>query len=38
MPKSIVIDPRENRKAGSLAFTPIALNAYVPDAKKEKAR
>ncbi len=38
MPKSIVIDPRENRKAGSLTFTPIALNAYVPDAKKEKAR
>jgi len=38
MPKSIVIDPRENRKPGSLAFTPIVLNAYAPDVKKETAR
>ncbi|MGA2974056.1 MAG: thiamine pyrophosphate-dependent enzyme [Spirochaetia bacterium] len=35
MPKSIVIDPRENRKPGTLAFTDIPLNAYVPDMKRE---
>src|SRR5258706_4826312 len=38
MPKSIVIDPRESRRAGSLTFTPIPLNAYVPDAKAELKR
>jgi 2-oxoisovalerate dehydrogenase E1 component len=38
MPKSIVVDPRENRKPGSITFSPIALNAYVPDAKKETQR
>jgi len=35
MPKSIVVDPRETRKAGKLSFTDIPLNAYVPDLKKE---
>ena len=35
MPKSIVVDPRETRKPGTLAFTDIPLNAYVPDMKKE---
>ncbi len=35
MPKSIVIDPRENRKPGSLSFTDIPLNAYAPDMKRE---
>ena len=35
MPKSIVVDPREARKPGSLTFTDIPLNAYVLDMKKE---
>lgn len=35
MPKSIVVDPREARKAGSLSFTDIPLNAYAPDMKRE---
>ena len=35
MPKSIVIDPRENRKSGALSFTDIPLNAYAPDMKRE---
>ena len=35
MPKSIVVDPRETRKAGKLTFTDIPLNAYAPDVKKE---
>ena len=35
MPKSIVVDPRETRKPGTLSFTDIPLNAYVPDVKKE---
>ena len=35
MPKSIVVDPRETRKPGTLSFTDIPLNAYVPDMKKE---
>jgi 2-oxoisovalerate dehydrogenase E1 component len=35
MPKQLVVDPRENRAPGSLHFTDIPLNAYVPDPKKE---
>ncbi|HTZ50011.1 MAG TPA: thiamine pyrophosphate-dependent enzyme, partial [Spirochaetia bacterium] len=35
MPKSIVVDPRETRKQGTLSFTDIPLNAYVPDMKRE---
>jgi 2-oxoisovalerate dehydrogenase E1 component len=35
MPKSIVVDPRETRKAGKLTFTDIPLNSYVPDIKME---
>jgi 2-oxoisovalerate dehydrogenase E1 component len=35
MPKSINIDPREVRSTGTLEFSDIPLNAYVPDAKKE---
>ena len=35
MPKSIVVDPRETRKQGTLSFTDIPLNAYVLDMKKE---
>ena len=35
MPKSIVVDPRETRKTGTLSFTDIPLNAYVLDMKKE---
>ncbi len=35
MPKSIVVDPRENRKSGSLSFTDIPLNSYVADMKRE---
>ncbi len=35
MPKSIVVDPRETRKPGTLSFTDIPLNAYVLDMKKE---
>ena len=35
MPKSIVVDPRETRKPGTLSFTDIPLNAYVPDMKRE---
>lgn len=38
MPKSIVIDPREVRATGTLSFTDIPLNAYVPNAKKETAK
>ncbi len=38
MPKSIVVDPREVRAAGTLSFTDIPLNAYVPNAKKEIAK
>ena len=35
MPKSIVVDPRETRKPGTLSFTDIPLNAFVLDMKKE---
>jgi 2-oxoisovalerate dehydrogenase E1 component len=35
MPKSIVVDPREVRKPGSLELHNIPLNSYVSDAKKE---
>src|SRR5271157_3060917 len=35
MPKSIVVDPHEARKAGTLSFTEIPLNAYAADMKKE---
>ena len=35
MPKSIVVDPREARKPGTLSFSEVPLNAYVPDMKKE---
>ena len=35
MPKSIVIDPRENRKPGTLSFTDIPLNAFAPDMKRD---
>jgi 2-oxoisovalerate dehydrogenase E1 component len=38
MPKSIVIEPRENRKPGTLSFTDIPLNAYAPDMKRELKR
>ena len=35
MPKSIIVDPKETRSAGKLAFSEIPLNAYVPSVKKE---
>jgi 2-oxoisovalerate dehydrogenase E1 component len=35
MPKSIVVDPRETRAAGTLSLSDIPLNAYVPDMKRE---
>lgn len=35
MPKSIVIDPREVRKPGTLKFKTIPLNQYQPDFAKE---
>jgi 2-oxoisovalerate dehydrogenase E1 component len=38
MPKSIVIDPKETRKPGSLSFKDIPLNAYAPDLKKEQEK
>jgi len=38
MPKSILVDPREVRAAGTLSFTDIPLNAYVSSAKKEIAK
>ncbi len=38
MPKSIVIDPHEARKAGKLTFTDIPLNAYAGDMSKELAK
>ncbi|MBE3064623.1 MAG: dehydrogenase, partial [Spirochaetes bacterium] len=38
MPKSIVVDPREVRAPGTLSFTDIPLNAYVPNAKKETVK
>jgi 2-oxoisovalerate dehydrogenase E1 component len=38
MPKSIVVDPREVRAPGTVSFTDIPLNAYVPNVKKETAK
>jgi len=35
MPKSQVISPEEARKAGEITFTPIAVNQYKSDYKKE---
>ncbi len=37
MPKSLVIDPKEVRKAGIIKIDDIPLNRYVPDFKKERA-
>ncbi len=37
MPKSLVIDPKEVRKAGVIKIDDIPLNQYVPDFKKERA-
>jgi 2-oxoisovalerate dehydrogenase E1 component len=36
MPKSILIDPKDMRKAGKLELPAIPVNAYVPDPKKEE--
>ncbi len=38
MPKSIVIDPKENRKPAKLSIPDIPLNAYVPDPVKEEKK
>jgi 2-oxoisovalerate dehydrogenase E1 component len=38
MPKSIVVDPREVRRRGTLSFTDIPLNRYTPDARRERER
>jgi 2-oxoisovalerate dehydrogenase E1 component len=38
MPKSLVVDPREARRSGSLTLSPIPLNAYVADPKAEAKR
>ncbi|MFA5689037.1 MAG: thiamine pyrophosphate-dependent enzyme [Kiritimatiellales bacterium] len=35
MPKSQIVDPKEVRKAGEITFTPIPVNQYKPDFKKE---
>jgi 2-oxoisovalerate dehydrogenase E1 component len=38
MPKSIVIDPAQVRKAGKLRSREIALNAYKPDVERERRK
>lgn len=38
MPKSILVDPRQVRKPGTLSFTDIPLNAYVSEARKEREK
>ena len=38
MPKSILIDPQDVRKAGRLKFKDIPLNQYRPDFKKEEKK
>ncbi len=38
MPKSIVVDPQQVRKAGKLKSREIPLNAYRPDIARERAR
>jgi len=38
MPKSILVDPSEVRKPGTLKLKSIPLNQYVPDAKTEEKK
>jgi 2-oxoisovalerate dehydrogenase E1 component len=38
MPKSLVVDPQQVRKAGKLKSREIPLNSYRPDVAKERAR
>lgn len=38
MPKSIVVDPQEVRRPGSLTITPIDVNPYVADLEAERGR
>lgn len=38
MPKSILVDPSEVRKPGTLKLKSIPLNQYVPDAKAEERK
>lgn len=37
MPAEILIDPTKVRQPSQVEFAPIAVNAYVPDLKKERA-